>query len=199
MKDGKHAGGHEYVVARRDQGSDAVLPLEPEGDVDRDEYDGEDGREHAVVEEFVTDQWAYNFVATEGVTRPQLRLDRIRHCFADLRGIRLDTNEDTGIDWRVALSTTEILDVHFLEAERIDVCAHLGDVDDLGGLDLHEDAAREVDAQIEALQRDRNHRHQHQKPVHRKRIVAPADEIDICGFGNESQEGHRKSGSVRQT
>ena len=70
------------------------------------------------------------------------------------------------------------------------IFAQRADINHLRRLDFHQHAALEINAQIEALDRDGDDRNQQQDAVNREGKIAKADKINVGGFGDESQQRH---------
>ena len=184
-------------MAGGDQRAHAILPFKPHRDIDRDHHHRQDGGQDAVIQQFAGNLGAHHLGAAILVGRAQLFLDLAHHGLvgvvlvapcSDL--VRLDADHHAAVDGLVAFAAAEILQLGFREAQAVHFGAHLADIDGLGGLHFHQHTAGEIDAQVEAVPQDRDHRNHDQQAVNRKRPPAVFDEIHIGRFRNESQQGH---------
>ena len=187
-------------MAGGDQRAHAILPFEPDGDIGGDHHHGEHRGDHAVMEELVGNLGSHHIGAPVLVAFPQLGADGPGHRLVDIvlvlagpGGRRLNPDQHATVDRPVALAAAEILHLDFGKAQAVDLGAQRADIDGLGGLDLHQHAAGEVDAEIESVQPDGEHRDNDQKPVQPERHEPVFDEIHIGGFRDESQQRHGRT------
>ena len=149
----------EHVMAGGDQGADAILPFKAHRDIDRDHRHGQDRGDDAVVQQFAGNLGSHHFGAAVLIARAQLALDRARPrpdrprsgrrpsvCLCGWTRIRTQL-----LAGRSHSPPPKYCSCRIVEAQRDDVAAHLADIDHLGRLHLHQHAAGEVDAQIEAV------------------------------------------------
>src|SRR5438093_1939971 len=129
MKDGKESRTDKNVVTGSHGGRDAVLPLEPDGDIDRDEYDRNQRRLHAIAEQLLTDFRPDHLLVAHGEVLTELRLDRIRDVRARLVRLRLYADQNTRFRRRIARTAAEILKLRLRKSQAVDVVAYLGDFD----------------------------------------------------------------------
>src|SRR3546814_14326855 len=87
----------------------------------------------------------------------------------------------------------ELLQRHLADAEAVDPLTQLVEVDRLGGADLDDDAAAEVDDEVEAEYQGRNDRRHFENRRHGKDKIAQADEDEA---GLEGTLADQRIGSV---
>src|SRR5207237_6010186 len=115
------AGGDEYVVSRRDDRGDAVLPFEADRDIDSDEEDRENGRDNARLLQLTRNLWPDNFRAPESISCTKCVADRIHHRLitSGAARLRLHPDQHAGIGRRIAFAAAEILQLRFGEYEPV--------------------------------------------------------------------------------
>ena len=99
--------------------------------------------------------------------------------------LRLNADQHAGILRRFTFAAAEILQLRFRKAETIHLCAHCADIDGLRRLHFEQHAAGEIDAVIQAVERQPEDRDQHQQTVERECVKPHTDEIDVGVVGNQ--------------
>ena len=180
------ADGRDDVVQKRDQGGDTELPFEAEPDVDADHQQRQSGGERAV-----TFQLAAH-LRTDEFGAPVLH-DPVPERVLDHRNglylLGLLAVLALQVDQHV-VGLAEFLQRHFAEPKPAQQAAHLSEVGRAVGLDLHQDAAAEVDAEVEALDQEQRHRGEHQRRRKRQEQLAPSHEGQVRSHGDMFDQGH---------
>src|SRR5690606_9115850 len=173
LQQGEQPHRHQHVVPGRDQRRDRELPLEAEIDVDADRQDREDGRHDAIAKQLAAYLRADLFDPPIIPLGPEDLADLIDGGLGCLvRVLRLDADQHLVL-------APEVLEVDLAELEATELRPQGRDVDGLLRRDFHQDAAAEIDPEIEALHAQRDDRRQGHQPRQDEGEEALPDEVDL--------------------
>ena len=161
------------------------LPFEPEPDIDKDRQHRQRHRHDPVFEKFSRHLWADELGPAVLDILVERALDRVDRFL--LRGVPARLALDADQDVRYL---AELLKRDIAKAERRELTPHVGDVGRPLGPNLDQNAALEVDAEIEALgegQRDRGS--EKQRAEHEEQL-ALRDETDVDAGGDQIECFH---------
>ena len=159
------AGRHEHVVHRGDDGADGELPAEPHHHVDEHEDQREQQREAGVLEQIRAD------LRADGLEPPDrdvlvLRAQHVEHAVLHGRhGLRVARCDGVGrrqADQHLG-ARAEVLHLGGLEARIGQTGTNRVELGRARVARLHDDAAREIEAVVEARVEDRDDREQRQQ------------------------------------
>ena len=170
-----------------DHGTERELPFEAEPQIDQNAEDRQHQADGAVGQKLAGDARPHHLDPAVG----HLVAERAAH-LVDRRLLGLVAARLLGDADEHVVGRAELLQLHFAEAERAERCPHLGEIGLRRlALHLHEQAALEVDAEIEPveeIERDRHNRHQR---GNRKADAPEAHEVEFGIVGNDAQQPQR--------
>ena len=173
---------------QRQHAANAELPFETEPDVDQDRAQRDQHRQDTVADQFRADLRADELDAAVihvVAQRATHRLDG--RLLAFLTAILLlDADQHVGIG-------AEFLQGHLAQPELAERRAHFGQVGGLRRAHLHQDAATEIDAEIQPLGQQGAERANHQQGGKDEAQPLVAQEGHMRRTGQESHETHRQS------
>ena len=106
-----------------------------------------------------------------------------------LAGLEREAHQDLAL-------AAELLHLGLTEAETVGGMAHGSDIGGAGlGLELHQGAALEVDAEIQADRQEQDHRPDRQQGREREGEAPEAHEVDVRLIGPEAEQAHDRSRS----